>query len=120
MFIKEFLGLSMQHHMDLIETFKEYEWFIPAGCLFVLKVDANEYQKAKNQLHIQNVSFRKKPKQLHSIITTPENIGRVQWWMQKNGFSTDKVYDFEGFQKKMEEDNLYSLLMNSTLQQQKK
>ena len=111
---KDFLEISMLHHMDLVETYKEYERFVPAGSLFVLKLNASEYQTAKEQLHIRNIYLKQNPNQLHAVITTNENQDRVKWWMQKNGFPVDKVYNFEGFKNKIETENLLlSMIKNS-------
>ena len=110
---KDFLGVSMKRHMDLIETYRDYERFVPAGCLFVLNIDQKEYQLAKDQLQIHNVQLKKNPKILHAVITTPENINRVKWWMQKNDFDPQKACDFETFRNKFEENKLFfSLLKN--------
>ena len=101
------LETSLHYHMDLVETYKDYELFVPSGCLFVLKTNAKDYQFAKDQQRISNVYLRKNPKQLFAIITTPENQNRVKWWMKKNNFDPKKVYDFESFKEKIEEENLF-------------
>lgn len=113
---KDFLEISMHHHMDLIETYREYEPFVPAGCLFVLKINPSEYSLAKDQQRIHNLNFKKNPKQLYAVITTPENISRVKWWMQKNNFSPSKVIDFKGFQEKIINDNIFFSLTNYSYQ----
>ena len=110
---KDFLRISMKYHMDLIETFREYEWFIPSGTLFVLKLNEQEYQSAKSQQRTHNIYLRKNPEQLHAIITTPENKDRVKWWMQKNNFSPEKVYDFDSFKDKIDEDRIFLSLIKS-------
>ena len=116
---KDFLEISMKYHMDLIETYRDYELFVPAGALFVWQLNQKEYQSAKDQLRVHNVSLKRNSQQLYAVVTTPENINRVKWWVQKNGFSSDKVYDFQGFQKKIKEDSLFYSLINYHYQNQK-
>lgn len=109
---KDFLEISMHYHMDLVETYKDYEWFMPAGCLFVLQLDDSEYRFAEAEQRTHNVQFDRKPEKLYAIITTPENQKKVKWWMQKNNFSPDKVVDFAGFREKLEQENMFFYLMN--------
>ena len=106
--------ISLAGHMDLVAQ----EYHLPAGCLFVLQVNDTTYQEAKKNFHVQNIQLKKNPEQLYAIITTPENIDRVKWWMQKNNFLPEKVYDFKGFQDKIEEDNLFFSFVNYTHQKQ--
>ena len=106
--------ISLAGHMDLVAQ----EYHLPAGCLFVLQVNDTTYQEAKKNFHVQNIQLKKNPEQLYAIITTPENIDRVKWWMQKNNFLPEKVYDFKGFQDKIEEDNLLFSFVNYTHQKQ--
>ncbi len=113
---KDFLEISMHYHMDLVETYKDYEWFVPSGCLFVLQLDESEYQFAKEEQRAHNVQLGKNPEKLYAIITTPENQKKVKWWMQKNNFSPDKVLDFDGFREKIEQENLFFYLRNYSKQ----
>ena len=113
---KDFLEISMHYHMDLVETYKDYEWFVPAGCLLVLQLDEKEFQFAKEQQRAHNIQLRRNPQQLYSVITTPENINRVKWWMQKNDFPPIKVVDFKGFKEKINQENLYFYLINHSKQ----
>ena len=104
---KDFLEISMKYHMDLIESYKEYEWFVPAGSLFALKVDTKEYQEAQERQHISNIQLRKNPEQLYAVITTQENIDRTKWWLQKNNFPANKVHTFDSFKEKLLEDKIF-------------
>ncbi len=113
---KDFLEISMHYHMDMVETYRDYEWFVPSGCLFVLQLNESEYQFAQEQQRAHNVQLRRNPKKLYAIITTPENQKKVKWWMEKNNFPTDKVVDFAGFQKKIEQEKLFFCLMNYSKQ----
>lgn len=102
-----YLETSLRYHMDLVETYKDYEYCVPAGSLFVLKISKEEYQRAKDQQRIHNIYFKRNPQQLYAVITTPENLNRVKWWMQKNNFSSDKVCDFKEFQKRVKQNSFH-------------
>ncbi len=111
---KDCLGVPLNGHADFVETYKEYEWYVPAGCLFVLKSDTKTYNQAQKRGRAPNVYLRKNPEQLYAIVTTPENLDRVKWWMQKNNFDPKKVFDFNLFKEKIEEDAIFYFLINST------
>lgn len=98
---KDSLLISIAGYMDM-PTFN-----LPAGCLLVLKTNRFEYEKAQKESRIHNVFFRKNPKQLYAVVTTPENINRVKWWMKKNNLSPDKAIDFNGFKEKTQEENIF-------------
>ena len=110
---KDFIDISMEHHMDLIESYKEYEWYVPAGCLFALKVNEKEYNFAESECHVHNISLRQNPENLYGIITTPENQDRVKWWLQKNDFPANKVCTFDSFKEKIAEDKIFFDLIKS-------
>ena len=96
-------------HMDFVAQ----SGYLSAGSLFVLQVSESEYQQAKDDHHIPNVSLRKDPQKLYAIVTTPENVDRVKWWAQKNDFPSGKVSDFATFKNKIEEDQIFfSLIKN--------
>ena len=109
---KDSLFISLAGHMDLVGQ----KYYLPGGCLFVLQVDEEKYKIAKDDAHIPNVQLRKKPDQLYAIVTTPENVDRVKWWMKKNDFSPQKVCDFKSFQEKIADDNLFFYLVNHSNQ----
>lgn len=111
---KNSLFISLAGHMDLVAQ----DYYLPAGCLFVLQTDTSTYKAAKDDCHIPNVYLRKNPEQLYAVITTPENQDRVKWWMQKNNFDFKKVYDFNSFKEKIEEDNLFFSLTHSSHQKE--
>ena len=111
---KDSLFISLAGHMDLVVQ----EYYLPAGCLFVLQADKKTYQMAKDDAHIPNIQLRKNPDQLYAVVTTPENLKRVKWWMEKNNFPPQKVHDFKSFQEKIEDDNLFFYLVNHSHQKQ--
>ena len=100
---KDSLFISLAGHMDLTAQ----EGCLPAGCLFVFHTNKSEYKLAKKDQRVHNIYFRQKPEQLYAIVTSPENLKRVKWWMQKNNFLAEKVCDFESFKKKIEEDKIF-------------
>ncbi len=109
---KNSLFISLAGHMDLVAQ----DYYLPAGCLFVLQTDASTYKTAKDDCHIPNVYLRKNPEQLYAVITTPENQDRVKWWMQRNNFNPKKVCDFNSFKEKIEENRIFYSLINNTPQ----
>ena len=109
---KDSLFISLAGHSDLVAQ----EYFLPAGCLFVLQTDKQTYLSAQKNFHIPNVYLRKNPEQLYAVITTPENLSHVKWWMQQNYFSPDKVFDFNSFKNKIEEDTLTFFLIKNCQQ----
>lgn len=70
---------------------------LPAGCVFVLLPKDEAEAKSGDVLLMDNVSFTQEPDRLFSIITTPENIDRVNEWVNAAGLPTDKVFDFSSF-----------------------
>ena len=113
---KSSLFISLTGHMDLVAQ----DYYLPAGCLFVLQTDTPTYRMAKEDCHIPNVYLRKNPEQLYAVITTPENKDRVKWWMQKNNFDSKKVHDFDSFKEKIEEDQIFFSLINCASQKYQK
>ena len=97
---KDFLEISLQYYMNLINE-DGYEYYLPSGCLFVLKTNKDEYKKARKDHRGFNTFFKKTPDRLYAIITTPENIKRVKRWMEKNALPSEKVMNFESFQEKI-------------------
>ena len=74
---------------------------LPCGCLFVLNPRTQEDQNLKQYDSMESVNFREHPEQLRGIITSPENISRVQEWLLEANLNPALVYDFEGFIKQM-------------------
>lgn len=71
--------------------------FLPAGVIFAFYAkDETEYQMAQKEGRVHNINFKENPKRIHSLITTPENIKRVQEWLNKNDFDFP-VCDYNGF-----------------------
>ena len=97
---KDFLEISMQYYMNLMDE-NGFEYCLPCGSLFVFKANPEEYKNAKRHYRANNVYLKKNPDQLYAVITTPENLKRVKWWMEKNGLPSEKVMNFESFQEKI-------------------
>lgn len=97
---KDTVYTSVDHYMNLTGNF-----LYPAGCLFVVKPkDKAEYdQLSSTGWMIDNVNFKDNPDRLVAIITTPENIERINDWAQKSNIDTAKIMNFEGFIKRCKE-----------------
>lgn len=83
--------------MSMYWDMASYGSCLPGGCVFVLlpKDDAEASLIRSNEMN--NVNFKNNPNQLVGILTTPENIERVQGWMIDSGLDFNKVYTFEKF-----------------------
>lgn len=78
---------------------------LPAGCIFVLLPKDEEDAKAGESMLMGNVNFKSEPDRLYGIITTPENLERINTWAQEYGIDlTDKLYDFDGFTRSFEKE----------------
>ena len=99
---KDTVDTSVGTYMNLTANF-----LYPAGCLFVVKPkDKTEYdQLSSTGWMIDNVDFKTNPDRLVAIVTTPENIERVNGWAQKSNIDTAKVMNFEGFIKRCKSRN---------------
>lgn len=70
---------TTKHHADLLN----YDF--PAGCIFVIEPQTqSEFEHAKQYNQIQPVDFNKTPDRLRAVITTPENISRVNGWLKSS------------------------------------
>ena len=79
----------------------------PAGCLFVLLPQSKaEYDALSGSgWMIKNVNFKENSDRLVAVVTTPENIERVQGWAKKGGVDVSKVMDFDAFVLKYSSQN---------------
>lgn len=90
---------------NIDETIKGYthllDFRMPAGCVFVLLPGIfNRRLVYENQM--KNVNFRKNPRELFAIMTTPENIERVKSWCMTSGIDPSKVCDFYEFLRRFD------------------
>lgn len=71
--------------------------FLPAGVIFVIHPqNKQEYQMTQKKGRTFNINFRENPQRIHSLITTPENLDRIQDWLKQNGHSYP-VFDYDKF-----------------------
>lgn len=85
------LWFTVKHYADL----SNYKY--PAGCIFVISPKTQEeYNSAREHNLIANVSLKNEPQRIKAIITTPENISRVQNWIEsrKLNISSNIVIDY--------------------------
>jgi len=68
----------------------------PCGCLFVL-TPGNQTEEQRNQSIMDSVDLWNNPERLHSIVTTPENVERVQQWCKDMHMDPTKVHTFDDF-----------------------
>lgn len=88
----ETLGRTINYFSDMTA----YQRCLPSGCIFALfPKDKEDATYAHDLIH--SVDFRKNPKQLFGVFTTPENIKQVKEWMNESGFNPNSVYTFEEF-----------------------
>lgn len=102
-------------------TIKNYsslggDYYMPAGCVFVLLPKDKEDAKAGDSLLMRSVSFKEDPDRLFAIITTKENIDRVKEWSKENGVDTSKIHDFDGFITLLEQQKQISHTTDATVE----
>ena len=75
---------------------------LPCGSLFVLKPRTDKDIALKERDAMESVNFREHPEQLYGIISTPENMIRIQEWLAKAGYDPALAYTFDGFIHKLD------------------
>lgn len=86
------LWFTVKHYADL----GNYKY--PAGCIFVISPQSEEeFKSAKEHNLIANVNIKEQSDRIKAIITTPENITRVQNWINESKLhlNRDIVVDYE-------------------------
>lgn len=105
---KQTIETTIRGYTDLVGNYD-----MPAGCVFVLlPKDEYDAKAGEKSMLMQNVSFKDEPDRLVSIITTPENIDKVTDWSQECGIDVSKIYDFDGFIKSIEKNELIKVTSN--------
>lgn len=96
---KKDVGASVGVYANLKNSF-----CLPAGCIFVLfPENEGDALLSERRTIMNNVNFKNNPERLYAILTTPENIKRVNEWCGEAGIDLGKIYDFDEFSKKLEE-----------------
>lgn len=75
----------------------EEDYFLPAGCIFVLMPMSEVEAEAGRSMLMYNVDFRKYPKQLFRILVSPEMIGAVRDWLGQSGPDPKLATEFVTF-----------------------
>ena len=70
------------------------ECALPAGCIFALMPSSKEDALAGRSHLMGNVYFREQPELILGILTSPENIPRVQEWAESAGLNPEAVQEF--------------------------
>lgn len=97
---KDSLDITIYSYSKLYEDLN-----LPAGCVFVLLPEDERDAESGQSLLMNNVNFKENPDRLYGIITTPENIEKVQEWGEQNGINLDgKIYDYDGFAQSFEKE----------------
>lgn len=80
------------------------EKFMPYGAIFAFLPKPEEVEKVNDTGEssevfngVDGVNFNQEPDRLCAIITTPENITRVQEWCEEYGLDGNKVLTHDGF-----------------------
>ncbi|MCA9323658.1 hypothetical protein KC992_00995 [Candidatus Saccharibacteria bacterium] len=81
---------------------------VPAGCIFVLLPESDADAEAGRRQIMGNVDFGEEPDRLVGIMTSPENIERVQGWCVESGVDPGLVGEF--FEKSEELANRHDQL----------
>ena len=91
---------SLSRTVNFFLDVSAYQRCLPCGCLFVL--DAKEQTEKQRAGSLMNsVDFHKDPEKLLAVISTPENLERVQGWLKNAGLSADLACTFDGFVKEL-------------------
>lgn len=67
---------------------------VPTGCIFVLLPASEEDAEAGKRQIMGNIDFSDEPNRLFGIMTSPENIPRVQNWCETYGVEPSLVGEF--------------------------
>lgn len=76
---------------------------LPAGCIFVLLPASRGDEEAGHHLTMGNVDFGANPRQLFGVMTSRENVERVQGWAQDAGIDAGVVMEFFDFADHLDE-----------------
>ena len=80
--------------------------YMPYGAIFAFKPLSEElkdiYQTTTSEFQVQNVNIKEEVDRLYGIITTDENIPRVQNWCLENGIPMEKVFTHDEFIKNID------------------
>lgn len=76
----------------------------PCGCMFVVQPRTQEEADMISNRQMHNVYFKRNPEQLVAIVTTSENVERVQNWVQECscGLARNVVCTFADFPRVLE------------------
>ena len=93
---------NIQYSIDYWTDIEGYNGCRPCGCMFVLQPASQEEANMIHSRQMHNVYFQEHPEQLVGIVTTSENIERLQLWLQEKGLPKDIVCKFDAFANVLE------------------
>ena len=80
---------------------------MPYGAIFAFKPLKEEvkdvYQATSSEFEIENMDIKANIDRLYGIITTNENVPRIQNWCLEYGIPIEKVFNHEDFVKNIHE-----------------
>ena len=93
---------EIQYSVDFWMDSGAYSESKPCGCMFIVQPQTKEEANMISGRQMHNVYFGEHPEQLKAIVTTSENIEKVQQWCRENGVNEDVVYTFDMFPQMMD------------------
>lgn len=93
---------EVQYSVDFWMDSSAYSESKPCGCMFFVQPQTQEEANMISGRQMHNVYFNHHPEQLKAIVTTSENIEKVQQWCRESGINVDVVHTFESFSHAME------------------
>jgi hypothetical protein len=93
---------EVQYSVNFWMDSSAYSESKPCGCMFFIQPQTQEEANMIHGRQMHNVYFNDHPEQLKAIVTTSENIGKVQQWCRESGVNVDVVHTFESFPQVME------------------
>ena len=71
---------------------------ITAGAVFaVLAKSPQEYDDARQTFEMEKINFKKDPKRLYAVISTPNNLEYIEKWAKQSDIITPTICDYDEF-----------------------
>lgn len=93
---------EVQYSVDFWMDSNAYSESKPCGCMFFVQPQTQEEANMISGRQMHNVYFNHHPEQLKAIVTTSENIEKVQQWCRESGINMDIVHTFKSFPQVVE------------------
>ena len=76
---------------------------LPTGCIFAMLPRSNEEEEAGKSMLMNNIDFKDGRDALMAVVTSEENLAKVQTWMTASGLDKNLVSTFREFPGKLKE-----------------